>query len=67
MTIEPTIRNILFPIDYSDASGPAGRMAAGLARRFNARLHLVHVVPPVTDPGPEVAMADALVELGPGH
>ena len=66
MTIEPTIRNILFPTDYSDASRPAGRMAADLARHFKARLHLVHVVPPVTDPGPAGAMAAALAELGPG-
>ena len=65
MTIEPTIRNILLPTDYSDASRAAGRMAAELARHFNARLHLVHVVPPVTDPGPAGDMALVLAELGP--
>ena len=66
MTTGPTIRHILFPTDYSDASRAAGRMAADLARHFNARLHLVHVVPPVTDPGPPDAISVALAALGPG-
>ncbi len=47
-----TIRQILFPTDFSDASGPAGATAADLARQFGARLHVLHVVPPVTDPTP---------------
>ncbi|HEY7518124.1 MAG TPA: universal stress protein [Methylomirabilota bacterium] len=62
----PTIRQILFPTDYSDASRAAGQLAAELARHFNAKLHVVHVVPPVTDPGPAGAMASAVAELGPG-
>jgi nucleotide-binding universal stress UspA family protein len=60
------VSQILFPTDYSEASLAAGRMAANLARRFEARLHVVHVVPPVTDPGPADAMQTALAELGPG-
>jgi nucleotide-binding universal stress UspA family protein len=60
------LSQILFATDYSDASREAARMAAELARHFNARLHLVHVVPPVTDPGPAGAMPTAVAELGPG-
>jgi universal stress protein A len=52
MTPALEIRQILFPTDFSDASGPAGATAADLARRFGARLHVLHVVPPVTDPTP---------------
>lgn len=61
-----TVRRILFPTDYSDASRAAGRVAAELARHFKAQLHIVHVVPPVTDPGTSDAMADAMAELGAG-
>jgi two-component system, chemotaxis family, protein-glutamate methylesterase/glutaminase len=63
---ELTMSQILFPTDYSDMSRAAGRMAADLARHFKARLHVVHVVPPVTDPGPADAMQTTLAELGPG-
>jgi len=44
------IRNVLFASDFSDASELAGQTAADLARHFGARLHVLHVVPPVTDP-----------------
>lgn len=61
------IRQILFPTDFSDASRLAGATAADLARQFGARLHVLHVVPPVTDPtaapGTVRAIAD---ELGRG-
>jgi nucleotide-binding universal stress UspA family protein len=59
----PIIRQILFPTDYSDASRAAGHLAAELARHFKAKLHVVHVVPLVTDPGPAGAMASAVAEL----
>jgi nucleotide-binding universal stress UspA family protein len=45
-------------------SRAAGRTAADLARRFGARLHVVHVVPPVTDPGPPEALSEAVGDLG---
>lgn len=61
---ELTFRQILFPTDYSDISAHAGDTAAQLARRFGARLHVVHVVPPVTDPGPADALATATAALG---
>jgi nucleotide-binding universal stress UspA family protein len=41
---------ILFPTDFSPASDAAGRIAREMAVQAGARLHVVHVVPPVTDP-----------------
>jgi nucleotide-binding universal stress UspA family protein len=38
------IQNILVPTDFSDASEPALVYGRTLARTFNARLHVVHVV-----------------------
>lgn len=62
-----TIRQILFPTDFSAASAVAGRAAADLARQLGARLHVLHVVPPVTDPTPAPKALRAVVEdLGPG-
>lgn len=50
MTIPLAIRRILLPTDFSDASELAKETAASLARHFGARLTVLHVVPPVTDP-----------------
>lgn len=61
-----SVRQIVFPTDYSDISANAGRTAAQLARHFGARLHVVHVVPPVTDPGPPEALPTAVAKLGAG-
>ena len=61
-----TVRQILFPTDYSEISANAGRTAAQLARHFGARLHVLHVVPPVTDPGPPEALPTAVAKLGAG-
>src|SRR6266508_503660 len=47
-----TIHDVLFATDFSDASRLAGETAAEFARHFGARLHVLHVVPPVTDPTP---------------
>src|SRR5689334_22530096 len=60
------VREILFPTDYSDISLNAGRTAAQLARRTGARLHVVHVVPPVTDPGPADPLPKAIAGFGSG-
>lgn len=57
-----TIRQILFPTDFSDASRLAGTTAADLARQFGARLHVLHVVPPVTDPTPAPAAVRAIAD-----
>jgi universal stress protein A len=61
MTTLLAFRQILFPTDFSEASTPAGRTAADLARHFGARLHVLHVVPPVTDPTPAPAALRAAV------
>jgi nucleotide-binding universal stress UspA family protein len=45
-----TMRDVLFATDFSSASEPAGRVARELARQWDGTLHVVHVVPPVTDP-----------------
>jgi nucleotide-binding universal stress UspA family protein len=37
------IRNILVPIDFSRLSRPAIETAKGLARKFDAKIHLAHV------------------------
>lgn len=41
---------ILFPTDFSPASEAAGSIARAMALEAGARLHVLHVVPPVTDP-----------------
>ena len=44
------ITQVLFPTDFSPASEPAGRVARELALQVGGTLHVIHVVPPVTDP-----------------
>lgn len=41
-----SITKILHPTDYSEASGPAFRVACSLARDFDAQLVICHVSPP---------------------
>lgn len=61
------LREILFPTDFSTTSETAGRTAADFARHFAARLHVIHVVPPVTDPGSSArALAGVVAGLGGG-
>jgi nucleotide-binding universal stress UspA family protein len=46
-----TLKTILVPSDFSECSEEAVRYGLELARRFEARLHLLHVVQdPVTQP-----------------
>jgi nucleotide-binding universal stress UspA family protein len=67
MTTALTFRDVLFATDFSEASWLAGRTAGELARHFGARLHVLHVVPPVTDPAPAPeALRAAAAELGAG-
>ena len=40
------IETVLVPIDFSPASMQMLNYAAALARRFNGKVHLVHVYPP---------------------
>ena len=44
------LNEILFPTDFSPASEAAGRIAREMALQGGARLHVLHVVLPVTDP-----------------
>jgi nucleotide-binding universal stress UspA family protein len=61
------LTEILFPTDFSPASEAAGRIAREMALQTGARLHLVHVVPPVTDPGPPAeSLTRAARALGDG-
>ena len=61
------VRDILFATDFSGVSEAAGRTAADLARRFGARLHVLHVVPRYFDcDAPRPELEDAVAALGPG-
>jgi universal stress protein A len=67
MTTPLLMREVLFATDFSDASRLAGETAAAFARHFGARLHVLHVVPPVTDPtSAPAALRDAAAALEPG-
>ena len=44
------ISEILLPTDFSAAAEAAALVATAMARETGARLHVVHVVPPATDP-----------------
>jgi universal stress protein A len=48
------IREVLLATDFSPAADAAAEVARGLATEAKARLHIVHVVPPLTDPSHEV-------------
>lgn len=43
-----SIRHILFPTDFSEPAREAQQYAIALADQFNAGLHLLHVVAPIT-------------------
>lgn len=56
----PDITRILVPVDFSTSSHYALDYAHGLARKFTAALHLVHVCDMPTGPAPVIeAYADA--------
>jgi universal stress protein A len=42
--MDPLIRKILVPTDFSESAGRGATYAAALARRLGASLHLVHVI-----------------------
>ena len=61
------LNEILFPTDFSPASEAAGRIARQMAVQAGARLHVLHVVPPVTDPAlPAEHLAGAARSLADG-
>ena len=55
------LKEILFPTDFSPASEVAGRVAWDLASQSGARLHVIHVLAPSTDPS---LAAEGLVRVG---
>ncbi len=56
------IKRVLAPVDGSDPSLKAVRMAAEMARRFDAKLTLVHVVPRLLLPPDVYGLTIATVE-----
>ena len=52
---------VLLPTDFSAAADAAALVAMAIARETGARLHVVHVVPPATDPSPG---SEQLTRLG---
>ena len=61
------LNEILFPTDFSLASEAAGRIAREMAVRADARLHVLHVVPPATDPSlPAQSLAQVTRRLADG-
>ena len=65
MTHPFTIDRILLATDLSPTSEPALRCATALARRFNADLYLLHVVPTPSgaDPAADAAAQEAAVAM----
>jgi nucleotide-binding universal stress UspA family protein len=53
--VSPRIERILCATDFSEPSARALRHAAGLRRRFDARLSVLHVIPFVAAPGASIA------------
>jgi nucleotide-binding universal stress UspA family protein len=54
------IRTILAPTDFSKHAEAALRYACGLAERFGARLHLLHVLSDIAPVGPDPMLAVVL-------
>ena len=60
-----SVREMLFPTDFSAVSAAAGRTAADFARHFGARLHVLHVVPAgFSLDGPRAALEEMVAGLG---
>jgi nucleotide-binding universal stress UspA family protein len=55
------VSEILLPTDFSDAAVAAAAVATAMAKETGARLHVVHVVPPATDPS---LGSEQLTQLG---
>ena len=60
-----SFKTILCPLDFSEGSGHALRVASRLANESNAELVLVHVwyVPPVTDAGESMLPPDVVKQM----
>ena len=55
-----TIGSILAPTEFGEHSRASLRYAVGLAERFGATLHLLHILPEVIPAGPDMMIAPAL-------
>jgi nucleotide-binding universal stress UspA family protein len=58
-----TLKTILVPSDFSECSDAAVRYGLELARRFDAKLHLLHVIrDPATQPWAAEGLSAAMLE-----
>ncbi|MDR3625519.1 MAG: universal stress protein [Ignavibacteriaceae bacterium] len=58
--MEPEIKKILVPIDFSDYSKRALKYAVNFAKKFNAQLFLIYVVEPIIYP-PDFSMGQIAI------
>ncbi len=58
--MEPNIKKVLVPVDFSDYSKSSLRYAVNFAKHFNADLYLVYVVEPMVYP-PDFSMGQIAI------
>ena len=58
--MEPDIKKVLVPIDFSDYSKSSLRYAVNFAKKFNAEIFLIYVVEPVIYP-PDFSMGQIAI------
>jgi nucleotide-binding universal stress UspA family protein len=58
--MEPEIKKILVPIDFSDYSKSSLKYAVNFAKRFSAELYLIYVVEPIIYP-PDFSMGQIAI------
>ncbi len=58
--MEPEIKKVLVPIDFSDYSKSSLRYAVNFAKKFNAEIYLIYVVEPVIYP-PDFSMGQIAI------
>mgnify|MGYP005840616831 CR=1 FL=1 len=58
--MEPNIKKVLVPVDFSDYSKSSLRYAVNFAKLFNAEIYLIYVVEPVVYP-PDFSMGQIAI------
>jgi nucleotide-binding universal stress UspA family protein len=58
--MEPNIKKVLVPVDFSDYSKSSLRYAVNFAKRFNAEINLIYVVEPMVYP-PDFSMGQIAI------
>lgn len=58
--MEPNIKKVLVPVDFSDYSKSSLRYAVSFAKHFNAEIYLIYVVEPVIYP-PDFSMGQIAI------